>query len=156
MQVEIVGFDQISYSHMVVLSDMDQNALLPLVIGEAEATSITLALDGIELPRPLTHDLMVNLIKTLGAKVVYVEITDLIEDIFYAHVKLETANKTYSVDCRPSDAIALALRVDVPIYLSDKVAELCIDVQPGKDQELEDFRSFLDNITPDDFRKRSE
>ncbi|NLM25067.1 MAG: bifunctional nuclease family protein [Firmicutes bacterium] len=157
MFVEAIGLDAITLNHIVILTDEIGEAFLPIVIGEAEATAIALIMEEIELPRPLTHDLLLSCIRELGGTLEKITITDLKDDTFYAQLTVRQAGQVIEIDSRPSDAIALALREDVPIYVAQKVLDKGSDKHPTiDDKEMADFRAFLDKITPEDFRKRSD
>ena len=132
--------------------------VLPILIGGAEASAIHTALEGITPPRPLTHDLTVTVFQALGATLERVVITEVRDHTFYAELHLRTATGQTVVSSRPSDAIALAVRTDAPIFaeegLLDEAGVAAPEVaEDGSDEEaiLDEFRDFLDDITPDDF-----
>lgn len=153
MTVKVVGLDQISMLPVVILTDEEERGFVPLVIGPAEANSISLALEGIKPSRPLTHDLMLATITALDGNIEKVVITDLRDDTYYATITLRQGGQTLEIDARPSDSIALAMRCDAPIYVAEKVAAQALVAEPIDDQEMEDFKRFLENITPEDFKK---
>lgn len=135
---------------------------LPIFVGAPEATSIAFALQQVELPRPLTHDLLVTVLERLGARLERVVVTELVETTFYAELHLATAAGAVVISSRPSDAIALALRTASPIFVADEVMDSeGILVQPEEDDEDEEetspeeivgeFREFLDRVRPEDF-----
>src|SRR5690554_2902714 len=132
---------------------MDGRGMIPLVIGPAEASAIIHSLEGLDFPRPLTHDLLLSVISTLKAQVDRVVISELMNDTYYAQIHLKNSNQSYTIDARPSDAIALALRANCDIYISEKVAAQAMIAQPIDDQEMEDFRKFLEDLSPEDFKK---
>jgi len=145
---------------VVVLREMDgEGRLLPIFIGQPEATAIAFALDGVSTPRPMTHDLMRDLLEELGATVERVLVTNLQEGTFYAEIHMVAGGDQHRVSSRPSDAMALALRIGCPIFASDEVvaeAGLVPDEEGEDDEELgddvvEQFREFIDNVNPDDF-----
>lgn len=156
MRVEAVGLDAITLNHIVVLTDQAGRAFLPLVIGEAEATAIAIIMEEIKLPRPLTHDLLLSSISLLGGTLERIAITDLKNDTYIAHLDVKRAGETIRIDARPSDAIALALKAAVPILVSEKVIIAGAEGHSNEDEEMANFRAFLDNITPEDFRKGSD
>jgi uncharacterized protein len=132
--------------------------LLPILIGNSEATAIAYALDGVETPRPMTHDLMKNLLDELGVTVAQVVVTELRDRTFFAELRLRSAGGTNSISSRPSDAIALAARTGTPIYVSEAVlAEAAYredDERDGggeSDEMVEQFRQFIENVNPEDF-----
>lgn len=126
---------------------------LPIWIGHAEASAILLALQGIEAPRPMTHDLLHNAIAMLGQTVVRVEITHLDSGTFYASVILRGAESEHTLDARPSDSVALAVRAGCPIFVAEDVfTEAAVEVtEVDEEEEVEKFRDFLDHVDPSDF-----
>ena len=130
---------------------------VPIFIGAPEATSIAMALDGVETPRPMTHDLLRDLLETLAVDVDRVVVTELHEKTFYAELHLVSSGEGRVVSCRPSDAIALAVRTGTPIFASDEViAEVGYvegeDLEDDQPEEVvEEFKEFLDTISPEDF-----
>ncbi len=147
---------------VVLLQETEGNhRSLPIFIGSPEATAIAFALQGLESPRPMTHDLMSNVLDTLGVRLLRVVITELRESTYYAELQLKAGDKELSVSCRPSDGIALAARTHSPLYVADELmdAEGLIvppedfDVsETGEPEELvAEFTEFLDTIRPEDF-----
>mgnify|MGYP002865179229 CR=1 len=145
---------------VLLLREVDGDRYLPIWIGQSEAASIALRQKGIEPPRPLTHDLIVNLITEFGKTLVEVRIVDMQEGTFYAEMVFDGDLR---VSARPSDSIAVAMRADVPIIADEEVlaeAGLLIpdedeDAEAGPDaseDEVEKFKEFLDNVSPDDFK----
>lgn len=152
MKVKVVGLDQNTMVPVVIITDRDEKGFIPIVIGPAEAGAISEGMEGRKRPRPMTHDLLKNLIETLGAKVDRIVIHDLKEETYYAHIRLKTPNGEVDVDARPSDAIALALRTDAPIFVSEELAARALQVnQTQEDDDVLQFRKFLESVTPDDF-----
>ncbi len=135
----------------------DRPRVLPILIGGPEASAIHSALEGIAPPRPLTHDLLVVVIEALGASLTRVVITEVREHTFYAELHLTTTAGEQKLSCRPSDAIAVAVRTDTPIFaeealLDEAAVEASIDVGDVTEEAiLDEFRDFLDDISPDDF-----
>lgn len=157
IQVEVVGIrlELPSNQPVLILKDAEHSRYLPLWIGTAEATSISLALDSIITTRPLTHDLMITLMQRSGAVMTSVTITELVDGTFMA--VLEFANQD-SLIARPSDAVALAIRLGIPVFVADEVLdEAGIDIEddeeaePDDYEELEKFRAFLEDLNPEDF-----
>lgn len=145
---------------MVLREQVEQGRLLPILIGAPEAAAIHTAVEGIEPPRPLTHDLAVLIFQTLGARLDRVVITEMREHTFYAELHLHTAAGESVVGCRPSDAVALAVRCGADIFASEELldaegveAPVDDDEDDDVDEEaiLDEFRDFLDEIKPDDF-----
>lgn len=126
---------------------------LPIWIGHAEATAILLAFQGVEPPRPLTHDLMQTALEAVGYTVERVEITRLEAGTFYAQLYMRGAERQMVLDARPSDSVALAVRFGCPIYVADEVfAEAAVAVtEVNEEDEVERFRDFLDHVDPADF-----
>jgi bifunctional DNase/RNase len=142
---------------VVMLREEDGGRVLPILIGIHEGSAIHTAMEGITPPRPLTHDLLAIVMRTLGATLEKVIITEVREHTFYAELHLATASGTHIVSSRPSDAIALAVRVDAPIFAAEALLdEAAVDVPEGEeegDEEaiLDEFRDFLDDVNPEDF-----
>jgi uncharacterized protein len=155
--VEVVGVRQhLSADEIVVLLlDADAELLVPILIGPTEASAIASAQAGIVPPRPMTHDLLRNVIVATGDGLDHVEITRLDDGVFYADLVLSRARR---VDSRASDAIALALRFGVPVLCSAEVVAVAgIEVRTSTSEEdLERFREFLDQVTPEDFETGAE
>lgn len=145
---------------VVVLREVDaQHRLLPIFIGQPEATAIAFALDGVVTQRPMTHDLIRDLLLGLGAEVERVVITHLEEGTFFAEVHLRQGEQQAVVSSRPSDAMALALRVDCPIYATEELLDEAAlpeetdddDAEEEGEDVVEQFREFIDRVNPDDF-----
>jgi len=131
--------------------------VLPIWIGQPEATAILLAIEGVELPRPLAHDLLKDVIESLGAYIERIEITRVEEGTFFAALILRAEERTLAIDARPSDSIALAVRTGSPIFVSREVMDAAaVPDQPGEivdeEAELQAFREFLDEVDPEDFQ----
>lgn len=123
LNVAGLSMDPVSKSPILVLRTISQKHILPIWIGPSEAVSISLALQEIEVPRPLTHDLLLSTVETVGYALKSVQIVRVEEGVFYAQIELSKENKTCLVDCRPSDAVALALRAQAPILASREVMD---------------------------------
>lgn len=123
MEIKGIAFDQNVRTPVVLLTDKDQNSILPIWIGLCEARSIELGLSEMVAPRPLTYDLIAAIIRTMNAKVERIVIVDLRDEIFYAQVEVSVNGKVSKIDARPSDAIALASRMNSPIYVNKTVLE---------------------------------
>lgn len=156
-------FDQQSKSYVVLLQEIEGNRVLPIWIGLTEAHAIQMELDGKKYQRPLTHDLLLNLVGILNGKISKVVITDLKGQTFFANIYLDAGNGPVSVDARPSDSIAIALRARVPIFVVDRVLEQSARAGPSKEsaadsekspeQKAEDLRRYLEEMNPEDFGK---
>lgn len=153
MKVKVVGLEQHTLNPVVIITDPDETGYLPILIGPSEAYAISQGLEGKRMPRPMTHDLLKNTIEALGATVERVVIHDLREETFYARIYLNTERGEIDLDARPSDAIALALRADAPIYISEELAAKAVHSNRVEDPEMEAFRRFLDSVSPEDFQR---
>lgn len=123
MKVFGLALDEESQVPVLILKDMDEKAVLPIWIGAMEAMAISLALNDVKLPRPMTHDLLLRLVEALDAQVVSVNVTSLSEGTYYAEIEIDTGGDIRHVDSRPSDAIALALRAKAPILVAEPVLQ---------------------------------
>ena len=158
-----VSFDLVGKQPIVLLKTSDGNKFLPIWIGHPEAAAILMKLQSQAPPRPMTHDLMSELLEQLEAQVVRITVTELRENTFYAQITVQQDGREIEVDSRPSDAIALAIRADAPIFAADSViAESAIEFE-GDDvdhevleAEVAKFKHFLDEVTPEDFAIESE
>ena len=157
MKVDKLGIDLLTHDPVVILKDMEGKRHLPILIGPFEATAIALALEGTQVPRPLSHDLMKSVIEALKAKVNKIVIHDIQENTFFAKVVLESSLGPLEIDARPSDSIALALRTNSPIYVTDQII-LEESEDKGKDAQLEvnNFKKFIDDLKPSDFTQSDE
>jgi uncharacterized protein len=155
MELVAVRIELPGNTPVVLLRELaGEHRLLPIFIGQPEATAIAFAIDGVVTPRPMTHDLMKNLLDDLGATVERIVVTDLSEGTFYAEIHLKLGDKAHQVSSRPSDALALALRVGCPIFAEQAVVDEAglIEEAPEESEEVvEKFREFIDSVNPDDF-----
>ncbi len=142
-------------SPIVLLRESEgQHRVLPIFIGPVEATAIAFAQNGVVTARPLTHDLLRDLLVALGVGVERIVITELRDGTFYAEIQLNQAGTKAAVSSRPSDAIALATRMNISIWCNEEILdEASIVVRDDEEQEVEKFREFLEQVTPDDFAK---
>jgi uncharacterized protein len=146
--------DPINNSPIVILQETKGETLLPIWVGIFEANAIALQIEKIDTPRPMTHDLVKNLLRQLEAEVVKVVVTELKDNTFYALIHLKVMGKTVTIDCRPSDAIAIALRTDSPIYVADDVINRSRNVTLSKDRlDPDEVKKWLENLNPDDMGK---
>ncbi len=159
MAIYGVSFDMVGKQPIVLLKTVEGNRFLPIWIGHAEASAILMTLQGTESPRPMTHDLLVNLVKELHAEVARVTISELRDATFHAMIRLSTSGEDVEIDCRPSDAIAVAVRTGSPIYAVDEVLDenaIEFEHEPEDDDDMvEKFKEFLDQVTPEDFAEGS-
>jgi bifunctional DNase/RNase len=154
VKVSGLALDGSNNTPVVLLKECSGERVLPIWIGAPEANAIAMALEGVKAERPLTHDLMVTLIEGLEAKVSKIVISDLKDNTFYAKIYVEGKKTIVNIDARPSDSIALALRVKVPIYVSKDVM-----TSSGTSLEIDDetkaraLREYLERLNPEDFGK---
>jgi len=150
-----VSFDVASKQPIVLLKVEGKNRFLPIWIGHPEAAAILMRLQNAELPRPMTHDLLATTIEQLSASVTSVLVTELRDNTFYAVLKLESRGEEIELDSRPSDAIALAVRTDAPIFASAELLEANGIEFEQEVQDVEEvvkeFKQFLDDVSPQDF-----
>ena len=179
MTIDSIRVSLMNYQRVVILKEKDTERYLPIWIGAAEADAIAVKLQSVSIPRPLTHDLLQSVIDVLGASVSSIVISDLKNDTFYARIMLNVDGGVVEVDSRPSDALALAVRVEVPIYAEEAVldkAGIFLDKETGKPlagerskdmlgggeeevseeemKKLSAFYDFINTLDLDDFDKR--
>jgi bifunctional DNase/RNase len=137
---------------IVLLKETQGERYLPIWIGAVEATAIAFALQGIQTPRPMTHDLMRDILRETDIEVERILISELVDQTFFALIRMSLDGKSAEVSSRPSDAIALAVRINAPIFAAEEVLEQAgIELKDDEETEVEKFREFLDQVTPDDF-----
>ena len=153
-----VSFDLVGKQPIVLLKTAEGNKFLPIWIGHPEAAAILMKLQSASTPRPMTHDLVTDMLEQLGAQVVRITVTELRENTFFAQITVQQDGSEVDIDSRPSDAIALAIRADAPIYAADEVIEeSAIEFegdeinQEDLEKEVSKFKQFLDHVTPDEF-----
>jgi bifunctional DNase/RNase len=160
VSIDSIRVSLMSQHRIVILKDVDSERFLPIWIGPYEAEAITVSLQQMEVARPLTHDLLRNVLQALGAEVLRINIMELREDVFYARIILRVNGREMEIDSRPSDALALAVRTHVPIYVHESVmAEAATEPEPeisaaqsGDESErrLEVFKDFVEKLDMDD------
>ncbi len=153
MSIKGLMLDPVSNSPIVVLKDENEKFFLPIWVGIFEANAIALQLENISTPRPMTHDLLRNMIAELNARVIRIVINDLRDSTFFAQIKLITGEKTLEVDARPSDAIALALRTEAPIFVAQSVLDQAQTISPDSDDQDEKLKKWFEQLGPDDMGK---
>jgi uncharacterized protein len=155
MNIYGVSFDMVGKQPIVLLKTQSGNKFLPIWIGSNEATAILMKLQGVETPRPMTHDLLADMVHQVNAEIVRVSVTELRENTFIAVITVRLESGEVEIDARPSDALALAVRVDAPIFVDDTVIEgSALEFEEDVDDTddvVERFKEFLDDVTPDDF-----
>jgi bifunctional DNase/RNase len=176
LTIESIRVSLMNYQRVVILKEKDSDRYLPIWIGPAEADAIAVRLQEVSVARPLTHDLLRSVIDALGATVNYILVSDLTNDTFFARISLEVDGRSMEIDSRPSDAIALAVRAQVPIYAEESVLEKAgvrldqegqplekgeaAEIEPTsevKEEELEKlspFRDFVEGLDLEDFEKK--
>jgi len=138
---------------IILLKEQDGERYLPIFIGPVEATAIAFGMQGIVSARPLTHDLFRDVVQALDVEVQRVLITELRDGTFYAELQMVSGGNEVNVSSRPSDAIALAVRLEVPIFADEQVLdEAAIVVKDDDENEVEKFREFLEQVSPEDFK----
>jgi hypothetical protein len=153
-----VSFDLVGKQPIVLLKTADGNKFLPIWIGHPEAAAILMKLQSQAPPRPMTHDLVTDMLQQLGAQVTRIAVTELRENTFYAQITVQLDGTEIEIDSRPSDAIALAIRADAPIFAAESVIEesaIEFEGEEVSEEEIEakvtEFKRFLDEVTPDQF-----
>ena len=161
MKVGGLTLDPVTKTPIVILKDAENKLNLPIWIGLMEATSMATELEGIKMARPMTHDLLHNMIKEVGGRVEAIEVTSLQDNTYYAAIRLKVGERDISVDSRPSDAISLALRTKCSIFVATQVLESSSVLQQMEDSEEESdlssvsrdkWAEILEKMSPDDFK----
>ena len=169
VNIDSIRVSLMSQHRVVVLKDVDTERYLPIWIGPFEADAITIQLQGVQVARPLTHDLLKNLIDEMGATISHIMVNELKNDTFYARIVMDVDGKSMEIDARPSDAIALAVRVNAPLFVAEEVMELASIIPEKSIEELEEaseeplsaeeeeklsaFRDFINELDLDDLGK---
>lgn len=158
MKVSGITIDPVSNAPIVILKAVDGDQALPIWIGILEATAIATELENVSLSRPMTHDLFKNFLDTLKIQISKVVVCDLKDNTFFAQIYFSFDSRSYNIDSRPSDAIALALRAGCPILVEDKVLQASrhMDGKPeawDKSEEGKKWKEYLEKLSPDDFGK---
>lgn len=164
VQVRVLGVAlDASGQHIILLKPLGEPAsegrVLPIWIGAQEATSILIAIQGEQPPRPLSHDLMKLLLDAVGSQIERVEVTRIEDGTFYAELSISTPTGPYTIDARPSDSVALASRTGAPLFVADEVleeagipAEMVEPHEESDEEKLDEFKKFLDEVDPEDFQ----
>ena len=151
MRIRQLLIDPSNNTPIVVLKDVNSDTLLPIWVGMYEANAIAMEIEKVSTPRPMTHDLIKNVLAGLDAHVHKIVVTELKDDTFFAVIWMEREGRIVSVDSRPSDALALALRVDCPIYVDEEVLKTSKKAQTAADPTTsEDLRKWLEGLNDDD------
>ncbi|MFQ5854220.1 MAG: bifunctional nuclease family protein [Anaerolineae bacterium] len=167
--VDSIRVSLISQHRVVVLKELNSDRYLPIWIGPFEADAITIALQGVDIPRPLTHDLLKRVVDEVGGEISHILVNDLRDDTFYARIVMDVNGRHSEIDSRPSDAIALAVRAKVPIYVVEGVMERAgvlpaedeaihdeITLTPEEEEKLGIFREFVDTLDLEDLGEDEE
>jgi len=154
MTVRGIALDPITNMPIIILKDLEEKRALPIWVGIFEANAIALELEKIATPRPMTHDLIKNILDGLGATVQQIVVNDLKDNTFFAVIEVSYNGNTVNIDARPSDAIALALRVNAPILVTEKVVSKAKSMDIAEEKEETDrWKEWLENLKPEDFGK---
>ena len=181
MTVDSIRVSPMNYQRVVILREKESDRYLPIWIGPAEADAIAVKLQDLSVPRPLTHDLLATVIDSLGGTIQHILVSELHNDTFYAKISIQANGKSTEIDCRPSDAVALAVRAQVPIYVDDEVldkagihldketgkplgqetgpdlaeGEKATEVRPEELKSMSAFTDFIDSLDLEDFGRQS-
>jgi bifunctional DNase/RNase len=149
MKVKSLSFDPSTDGFVMLLSDLENTHVLPIWIGPFEANAIALKLGNVSPHRPMTHDLIRNILGVFDSEIVKIEVMDLRDNTYYALIHIKTEGKEVTIDSRPSDAIAVAVGAGVPIYVTEEV------LSKAKTIELDKLEEFLENLSPEDFEYKA-
>ena len=160
VEIDSIRVSLMSQQRIVILKELGSERFLPIWIGPYEAEEITLSLQDVEVQRPLTHDLLRNVLEQLGAEVLRVNITELRDEVFYAHIIIQVDGSEMEIDSRPSDALALAVRVHVPVFVAEDVMDEASSIpeediegaeaEGESEERLEVFKDFVQSLDLDD------
>ncbi len=160
MTISSVNMDPVTNSPIIILKEIEGEQTLPIWIGLLEATAIASEIEGVKFSRPMTHDLLKNIMDKTDVKLDRIEICDLKDNTYYALIHITNRNKPLSIDSRPSDAIALAIRADAPIFVSDEVLDKSKEIEANKEsvpadksKEGKKWQDVLEKLEPEDFGK---
>jgi hypothetical protein len=154
MTVRGIALDPITNMPIIILKDTDEKKALPIWVGIFEANAIALELEKVSTPRPMTHDLIKNILDGLGINVRQIVVNDLKDNTFFAVIELNDNGNVVNIDSRPSDAIALALRVNAPIFVTEKVVAQAKSTEvPEEKEDNEQWKEWLEHLKPEDFGK---
>ncbi|MBP6941679.1 MAG: bifunctional nuclease family protein [Syntrophorhabdaceae bacterium] len=158
MKIAGITVDPFTNTPIVLLKDLEEKDVLPIWIGLLEASSIATALENIQTPRPMTHDLLKNILDQLGIKVIKIEVNDLKDNTYYALIHMDVNDKRLTIDARPSDALAIALRTGASIFVEESVIQRSakVDLSQKGDKVVTDtteWEEILENLSQDDFGK---
>ncbi len=155
MKVKLLSFDPASDGFVVFLSDLEDVYALPIWIGPFEANAIALKLKSVNSHRPMTHDLIRNILGVFDAELLKVEVMDLKDNTYYALLHIKIAGQEITMDSRPSDAIAVALGAGAPIYVTEKVLSRAETIELDKGMEEDQLKELLESLDPEDFQYKA-
>ncbi len=155
MKVKYLTFDPSSNGFVVLLSDLENKHALPIWIGPFEANAIALKLKDVYSHRPMTHDLIRNILSLFRSEIVKIEVMDLRENTYYALIHIKAEGKEIAIDSRPSDAIAVALGAGAPIYVTTEVLSKAKTIELDKAMEEDQLKEWLESLNPDDFKYKA-
>ena len=155
MKVKFLTFDPSSNGFVVLLTDLEDTHALPIWIGPFEANAIALKLKDVYSHRPMTHDLIRNILGLFQSEVLKIEVMDLKDNTYYALIHLKTPGEEITIDSRPSDAIAVALGAGAPIYVTENVLSKAKTIELDKNMEEDQLKEWLEGLNPDDFKYKS-
>ncbi len=154
MNIKGLMVDPVTNMPIVILKDEEESRVLPIWVGIFEANAIALKVEDIETPRPMTHDLLQSLLGASGAKVSKIVVSDLRDNTYFAVIHLRVGRKEHTIDARPSDALALALRAGAPIFVEESVLDQAKSIEDEKDiSDSERLKKWFENLDPDEFSK---
>jgi bifunctional DNase/RNase len=155
MQIVGITIDPATQSPIVILRDLANQNILPIWIGILEANAIAVGLEKVQLPRPMTHDLLKSVMDKTGVRLLKIEITDIKDNTYFAELHLEANGKPLVIDSRPSDALALSIRLGAPILVHEAVIEKAVrvDAESGPGQEKDKWAELLEKMDPEEFSK---
>lgn len=155
MKVKFLTFDPSSNGFVVLLSDLENKHALPIWIGPFEANAIALKLKDVYSHRPMTHDLIRNILKLFDSEVMKIEVMDLRDNTYYANIHLKAKGKELTIDSRPSDAIAVALGAGAPIFVTEDVLSKAKTIELDKAMEEDQLKEWLESLNPEDFKYKA-
>lgn len=155
MKVKFLTFDPSSNGFVVLLSDLEDKHALPIWIGPFEANAIALRLKEVYSHRPMTHDLIRNILSLFKSEILKIEVMDLKDNTYYALIHLKTKGRELTIDSRPSDAIAVALGANAPIYVTEDVLSKAKTIELDKTLEEDQLKEWLESLNPDDFKYKA-
>jgi len=155
MKVKFLTFDSSSNGFVVLLSDLENRHALPIWIGPFEANAIALKLKDVYSHRPMTHDLIRNILRLFQSEITKIEVMDLKDNTYYALIHLSSQGKQITIDSRPSDAIAVALGAGAPIFVTEDVLSKAKTIELDKNMEEDQLKEWLESLNPEDFKYKA-